>query len=139
MERALMRTRNRRSLAEALAVQFFVSKHGGLQDCYLAAPNDGPIYNADRNRFGPNEEIDRKRYYLKSPGRHGEDPIMSFATRHGHDCTPDCLISIDPQKCTGCGRCFKICRLDIITVEEIQDEGDRADRKRQMDFSITHI
>lgn len=53
---------------------------------------------------------------------------MSFVIRDRHNSPPDCLISIAPQKCSGCGRCFKICGLDVMTVKEIEEEGDRADR-----------
>ncbi|KRR17608.1 MULTISPECIES: ferredoxin III, nif-specific [Bradyrhizobium] len=52
---------------------------------------------------------------------------MSFATRDGRDWTPNYLISIDPKKCIGCGRCFKICGRDVMTLKGINEEGDLVD------------
>ncbi|WP_028350538.1 ferredoxin III, nif-specific [Bradyrhizobium murdochi] len=52
---------------------------------------------------------------------------MSFATRDGRDWTPNYLISIDPKKCIGCGRCFKVCGRDVMTLKGINEEGDLVD------------
>ncbi|MBR1163245.1 MULTISPECIES: ferredoxin III, nif-specific [Bradyrhizobium] len=52
---------------------------------------------------------------------------MSFATRDGRDWTPDYLISIDANKCIGCGRCFKVCGRDVIMLKGINEEGELVD------------
>ncbi|MGY4567916.1 MULTISPECIES: ferredoxin III, nif-specific [Bradyrhizobium] len=52
---------------------------------------------------------------------------MSFATRDGRDWTPDYLISIDAKNCIGCGRCFKVCGRDVMTLKGINEEGELVD------------
>ncbi|MCS3689181.1 ferredoxin III, nif-specific [Bradyrhizobium elkanii] len=52
---------------------------------------------------------------------------MSFATRDGRDWTPDHLISIDANKCIGCGRCFKVCGRDVMTLRGINESGELVD------------
>ncbi|MCA1543502.1 ferredoxin III, nif-specific [Bradyrhizobium yuanmingense] len=49
---------------------------------------------------------------------------MSFQTRDGRDWTPQYLITIDAKKCIGCGRCFKVCGRDVMTLKGINEEGE---------------
>jgi Nif-specific ferredoxin III len=49
---------------------------------------------------------------------------MSFVTRDGRDWTPNYLTSIDAEKCIGCGRCFKVCGRDVMTLKGITEDGD---------------
>jgi Nif-specific ferredoxin III len=49
---------------------------------------------------------------------------MSNATRDGRDWRPDYLLAIDPGKCIGCGRCYKVCGREVMTLKGINDEGD---------------
>jgi Nif-specific ferredoxin III len=49
---------------------------------------------------------------------------MSNATRDGRDWRPDYLLAIDPAKCIGCGRCYKVCGREVMTLKGINDEGD---------------
>ncbi|WP_271600041.1 ferredoxin III, nif-specific [Bradyrhizobium sp. CCBAU 45384] len=52
---------------------------------------------------------------------------MSFATRDGRDWTPQYLTSIDAKKCIGCGRCFKVCGRDVMTLKGISEDGELVD------------
>lgn len=52
---------------------------------------------------------------------------MSFATRDGRDWTPDYLVAINPQKCIGCGRCYKVCGREVMTLKGLNDEGELVD------------
>jgi len=52
---------------------------------------------------------------------------MSTATRDGRNWTPDYLVSIDPKKCIGCGRCFKVCGRDVMRLKGLNDEGELID------------
>ncbi|WFU31611.1 ferredoxin III, nif-specific [Bradyrhizobium brasilense] len=61
---------------------------------------------------------------------------MSFATRDGRDWTPDYLISIDASKCIGCGRCFKVCGRDVMTLKGINEEGELVDLDEDEDGEI---
>lgn len=49
---------------------------------------------------------------------------MSNATRDGRDWRPEYLLAIDPGKCIGCGRCYKVCGREVMTLKGINDEGD---------------
>jgi Nif-specific ferredoxin III len=48
---------------------------------------------------------------------------MSNATRDGRDWRPDYLVAIDAKKCIGCGRCYKVCGREVMTLKGINDEG----------------
>lgn len=52
---------------------------------------------------------------------------MSYATRDGRDWKPDYLVSIDPQKCIGCGRCYKVCGREVMTLKGINEDGEMID------------
>ncbi|HEY8214504.1 MAG TPA: ferredoxin III, nif-specific [Methylocystis sp.] len=49
---------------------------------------------------------------------------MSQATRDGRDWCPEYLVAIDPAKCIGCGRCYKVCGRDVMTLKGINEDGD---------------
>jgi Nif-specific ferredoxin III len=48
---------------------------------------------------------------------------MTNHTRDGRDWRPDYLVSIDANVCIGCGRCFKVCGRDVMTLKGVTDEG----------------
>jgi Nif-specific ferredoxin III len=47
-------------------------------------------------------------------------------TRGGAEWTPEFVSFLDPKKCIGCGRCYKVCPRDVLTLEE-RDEDDIDD------------
>lgn len=49
-------------------------------------------------------------------------PITAF-TRAGREYVPEFLVEIDPAKCIGCGRCFKVCGRGVMTLHGMTDEG----------------
>ena len=49
---------------------------------------------------------------------------MSGATRDGRAWEPEFLVKIDDEKCIGCGRCFKVCGRDVMTLKGLTDEGE---------------
>jgi Nif-specific ferredoxin III len=49
---------------------------------------------------------------------------MSFASRDGRAWEPAFLLAINPEKCIGCGRCFKVCGRQVMTLKGITEEGD---------------
>ncbi|WP_024520693.1 ferredoxin III, nif-specific [Bradyrhizobium sp. Tv2a-2] len=61
---------------------------------------------------------------------------MSFVTRDGRDWTPNFLTSIDAEKCIGCGRCFKVCGRDVMTLKGINEDGDLIDLDEDEDDEI---
>ena len=52
---------------------------------------------------------------------------MSYATRDGRDWKPDYLVSNEPQKCIGCGRCYKVCGREVMTLKGINEDGEMVD------------
>lgn len=49
---------------------------------------------------------------------------MPYATRDGRAWQPNYLLAIDPKKCIGCGRCFKVCGRNVMTLKGINEEGE---------------
>jgi Nif-specific ferredoxin III len=48
---------------------------------------------------------------------------MSSTTRDGRPWTPEYLLAIDAEVCIGCGRCFKVCGRNVMTLKGVDDEG----------------
>ena len=44
-------------------------------------------------------------------------------TRDGRPWNPSYLMSIDPEKCLGCGRCFKVCGFSVMTLRGMTEDG----------------
>jgi len=58
-------------------------------------------------------------------------------TRGGTPWTPVYVESIDSKVCIGCGRCFKVCPRDVLTLQdrgddEVDDDWDDEDAKAMM-------
>ena len=49
---------------------------------------------------------------------------MTNATRDGRDWQPAYLLAIDEKKCIGCGRCFKVCGRDVMTLKGLSEDGE---------------
>jgi len=49
---------------------------------------------------------------------------MSHNTRDGRAWEPDFLLAIDDKTCIGCGRCYKVCGREVMTLKGINDEGE---------------
>jgi len=50
-------------------------------------------------------------------------PMVAY-TRGGAEYVPVFLMSIDETKCIGCGRCYKVCGRDVMTLYGITEDGD---------------
>ncbi|MGD0675174.1 MAG: ferredoxin III, nif-specific [Polyangiaceae bacterium] len=48
---------------------------------------------------------------------------MDSITRDGRPWTPAYLLAIDVKTCIGCGRCFKVCGRNVMTLKGVGDEG----------------
>ncbi|MEZ5787606.1 MAG: ferredoxin III, nif-specific [Xanthobacteraceae bacterium] len=47
-----------------------------------------------------------------------------FTTRDGTPWEPNYLIEIEGERCIGCGRCFKVCAQDVMTLMAVNEEGE---------------
>ena len=46
----------------------------------------------------------------------GAEPIITGITRGGTSWTPQFVTALNEEKCIGCGRCFKVCPRDVLTI-----------------------
>lgn len=49
---------------------------------------------------------------------------MPHVTRDGRAWAPDFLLAIDGEKCIGCGRCYKVCGREVMTLKGINEDGE---------------
>ena len=61
---------------------------------------------------------------------------MTWQTRGGRDWVPEYLITINPDLCIGCGRCFKVCGRDVMTLKGINEDGDIVELDEDDDDEI---
>ena len=57
-------------------------------------------------------------------------------TRDGREWQPQYLIAIDGATCIGCGRCFKVCGRDVMTLKGINEDGDMVNLDDDEDDEI---
>ena len=58
----------------------------------------------------------------------GAEPIITGITRGGTSWIPQFVTALNEQKCIGCGRCFKVCPRDVLTiVQRAIDDVDLDD------------
>ena len=64
-------------------------------------------------------------------------------TRGGGAWVPRFVESIDEEKCIGCGRCFKVCGRDILSLMGIDGEGEvvpiTVDNEDEIDKKVMSI
>jgi Nif-specific ferredoxin III len=61
---------------------------------------------------------------------------MANATRDGRAWVPAYLLAINPKTCIGCGRCFKVCGRNVMTLKGINDEGELVDLEDDEDDEV---
>jgi Nif-specific ferredoxin III len=58
---------------------------------------------------------------------------MEHVARDGRSWEPEYLISIDPKTCIGCGRCFKVCGRNVMTLKGMTEDGELVDIESHSD------
>jgi len=61
---------------------------------------------------------------------------MTTTTRDGRDWQPEFLLSISSETCIGCGRCFKVCGRDVMTLKGVNEDGEIVDLDEDDDDEI---
>ncbi len=49
---------------------------------------------------------------------------MTYSARDGRSWQPEFLLAINPEKCIGCGRCYKVCGRSVMTLKGINEDGE---------------
>jgi Nif-specific ferredoxin III len=57
-------------------------------------------------------------------------------TRDGRSWQPNYLIAIDGEVCIGCGRCFKVCGRNVMTLKGLNEEGQLVDLDEDEDEEV---
>jgi Nif-specific ferredoxin III len=57
--------------------------------------------------------------------------------RDGREWQPEYLLTIDAEKCIGCGRCYKVCGREVMTLKGLNEDGDVVDLDDEDDDEIT--
>ena len=52
---------------------------------------------------------------------------MGNETRDGRGWQPEYLVAIDGKTCIGCGRCFKVCGRNVMTLKGLNEDGAWVD------------
>lgn len=50
--------------------------------------------------------------------------MSGHVTRDGRAYVPDYLVGIDPERCIGCGRCYKVCGREVMTLKGVNEDGE---------------
>ena len=53
--------------------------------------------------------------------------MSTITTRDGRPYEPSYLESISPETCIGCGRCFKVCGLNVMELKGLTEDGGLVD------------
>lgn len=61
---------------------------------------------------------------------------MAQTSRDGRDWEPEYLLAIDAEKCIGCGRCYKVCGREVMTLKGVTEDGDQVDLDDDEDDEI---
>jgi Nif-specific ferredoxin III len=56
--------------------------------------------------------------------------------RDGREWQPEYLLEIDPGKCIGCGRCYKVCGREVMTLKGINSDGEVVDLDDEDDDEV---
>jgi Nif-specific ferredoxin III len=49
---------------------------------------------------------------------------VSAVTRDGRPWSPQYLLAINAEVCIGCGRCYKVCGREVMTLKGIDEDGE---------------
>jgi Nif-specific ferredoxin III len=50
--------------------------------------------------------------------------VFTITLPSGASWTPQFVASINPERCIGCGRCFKVCSRDVLSLVGLNEDGE---------------
>lgn len=67
---------------------------------------------------------------------------ITGVTRGGAEYTPQFVLNLDPKRCIGCGRCYKVCARSVFQLveradcDDIDEDDDEDDDDNSMVMSL---
>ena len=52
---------------------------------------------------------------------------LTALTRDGTPYVPEFLVAIDEGRCIGCGRCYRVCGRDVMSLKGVDEDGALVD------------
>ena len=67
------------------------------------------------------------------------EATLTTTTRDGRSWQPSYLLAIDPGKCIGCGRCFKVCGRNVLALTPLDEEGEVAEDEEDIERYVMTV
>ena len=66
--------------------------------------------------------------------------MITGLTKGGTEWTPEFVTDLDPAKCIGCGRCYKVCPRDVLDLveRELDDDDEDNDDDNMMVMALAN-
>jgi len=65
--------------------------------------------------------------------------MSSYKTRGSANWEPVYLQSIDGENCLGCGRCYKVCGRNVLTLVSLDEEGNVTEEEEDIERHVMTV
>lgn len=66
-------------------------------------------------------------------------PTFTVKLPSGVEWTPSFITAIDPERCIGCGRCFKVCSQGVLRLRGVDEDGEFVDEDDEYERRVMTI